>query len=164
MNMAINLVIVIFLVKMSWVRAALVNRIHGVHIHVDPMVALDGMKADDAVMLLEGSRSLLELLFHIVYWMEFSLELMKGKIGEHSGDSDWDIGGESWDTLVERARSGFSMLEFMAENWELDRTVRVGDGIKTTVGAELMGVVQHTSYHIGQFVAARKALGLWDKE
>jgi len=51
----------------------------------------------------------------------------------------------------------------MAENWLLEDKVKVSDEIVTCVGAELMGAIQHTSYHIGQLVAARRELGAWSR-
>jgi uncharacterized damage-inducible protein DinB len=146
----------------EWIREALIDRLHGLHIHVDPMVAVDDLRDSDAEKHpFEGGRSPLDLLFHMVYWMEFSLDLIGGEQPEYAKDADWDTGEEDWNSLVERFRKGLSNLEFMAENWELDDIVKISDELVTSVGAELIGAIQHISYHLGQLVTARRALGLW---
>jgi len=47
---------------------------------------------------------------------------------------------------------------------KLDRRLEVAEGTYTTVAAEIMEVAQHNSYHLGQLVQARKALGSWPPE
>jgi uncharacterized damage-inducible protein DinB len=148
----------------EWIRGALIDRLHGAHIHVDPMVAVDGLSEQDAARHpFEGGHSPLELLFHMVYWMEFSMDLIGGENPEYVENVDWNTEGEDWDSLMQRFRKDLSNMEFMAENWELEDKVKISDDLSTCVGAELMGAMQHTSYHLGQLVAARRALGTWSR-
>ncbi|TRO50852.1 DinB family protein [Candidatus Bathyarchaeota archaeon] len=148
----------------EWIRSALIDRLHGAHIHVDPMVAVDGLSEEDAVRHpFEGGRSPMELVYHMIYWMEFSMDLIGGEPPEYIEGSDWENGEENWGSLVERFRKDLSNMEFMAENWELKDTVKISDELATFVGAEIIGAIQHTSYHLGQLVAARRAIGAWPR-
>jgi hypothetical protein len=151
-------------VMSEWIRYALINRLHGAHIHVDPMVAVDGLSEQDAVRRpFEGSHSPFELLFHMIYWMEFSMDLIGGENPEYIKNTDWYIDGETWVSLVERFGKDLSNMEFMAEYLGLEDKVRISDEVVTCVGAELLGAIQHTSYHLGQLVAARRELGAWSR-
>jgi hypothetical protein len=153
----------LFMVK--WLREAIIHRLHGVNIHVNPSSAVDGITSEDSIRVpFPGGRSPRELLFHIVFWQEYSLILLNGGIGEFTRGMDWNTGNDSWETLIERFENGLSRLEFIAENWELDREVRITEDIVTCVGAEVLGTIQHTSYHLGQLVMSRRALGLWPRE
>ena len=140
------------------------DRIHGVHIHVDPMVAVDGLSETDASKPpFPDGRSLHELLFHIVFWLEYSLSLLSGEVGDFEKGMDWMAGGSNWGDLVDRFTKGIYRLENIAENWDLKSEVMISDELSTCVGAEVLRVVQHTSYHLGQILSARRALGLWSK-
>ena len=149
----------------NWIRETILDRIHGKHIHVDPLVAVDGVSGDDALKPpFPDGRSLHELLFHIVFWLEYSLGLMNGEIGDFEAGMDWMTGESTWVDLVNRFTKDMSHLEFIAENWDLDSEVRISDELSTCVGAEVLGVIQHTSYHLGQIICARRALGLWSRK
>lgn len=53
-------------------------------------------------------------------------------------------------------------LMAMARNPELDLFARIPHGAGQTYLRELLLVADHTSYHLGQMVAVRRALGIWD--
>ena len=91
------------------------------------------------------------------------MDLIGGENPEYVENVDWNTEGEDWDSLMQRFRKDLSNMEFMAENWELEDKVKISDDLSTCVGAELMGAMQHTSYHLGQLVAARRALGTWSR-
>lgn len=149
----------------DWIRDAVIDRLHGVHIHVDPRVAVDNVDEIDAEKTpFDGGRSLKKLLYHTLFWQDYSLGLLGGEVGDFEKGMDWEVGDQSWGELVERFSKGLSRLEFIAENWELEDEINISDDLKTCVGAEILGTTQHTSYHLGQIVAARRALGLWSKE
>ncbi|HEX2218603.1 MAG TPA: DinB family protein [Gemmatimonadales bacterium] len=50
----------------------------------------------------------------------------------------------------------------MARNRELDLFARIPHGTGQTYLRELLLVADHTSYHLGQMVVVRRALGIWD--
>jgi len=148
----------------DWVRNAIIDRLHGVHIHIDPLSALDYVNEADMNRKPFGGRSLRELLFHMIFWQDYSLKLMMGEVGGFEKGMDWDVDDISWEELVERFSKGLSRLEFIAENYELDDEISINEDVKTCAGAEILGTVQHTSYHLGQIVTTRRALGLWNRE
>ena len=53
-------------------------------------------------------------------------------------------------------------LAAMARNPELDLFARIPHGTGQTYLRELLLVADHSSYHLGQMVAVRRALGIWD--
>ena len=148
----------------SWIREAIIDRIHGTNIHIDPIVALDGLDSDNATNIpFTGGKSPIELLFHVVFWLDFSLSLMCGEKKKYAEGIDWDLKNTNWNELVNRFCISLSRLEFIAENWDLDDVVWINDELSTYIGAEILGAIQHTSYHIGQIVMARRALNLWPR-
>ena len=52
-------------------------------------------------------------------------------------------------------------LVAMALNPEVDLFARIPHGTGQTYLRELLLVADHTSYHLGQMVVARRALGIW---
>lgn len=53
-------------------------------------------------------------------------------------------------------------LAALARNPEVDLFARLPHGTGQTYLRELLLVADHTSYHLGQMVAVRRALGIWD--
>ncbi|MBN2335238.1 DinB family protein [Candidatus Bathyarchaeota archaeon] len=149
----------------DWVHDAIQDRLQGTHIHVDPLVAVEGLSMSEANKRpFPGGRSPHELLYHIVYWLEYSLDLLDGTVDVHEQGIDWETGETRWEELVDRFSEDMSRLGAIAENRSLDQEVKVSDDLSTCVGAEILGAVQHTSYHLGQVVTARRALGLWPRK
>jgi hypothetical protein len=145
----------------EWIRDTLISRLHGTYIHLEPVSAIVGLTESNARISCKCGRSVHELLYHIVFWLDYSLALLNGEVMEHNNEIDWEIRDTKWNKLVARFSKGLSQLEFIAENWELDKEIKIGDKISTCVGAEILGIIQHTSYHLGQIVSTRRALGLW---
>jgi hypothetical protein len=148
----------------EWVRKTAIDRLNSLHMHVDPRVAVKEMTEEESREVpYEGGRSPKELLYHIVFWQDYVWDMIRGTTPAFKKGSDWKVGSETWEWLVERLEAGLSGLLFIAENWELDEEVKINDEHSTTVGAELIGIAQHTSYHVGQLVTTRRALGKWHK-
>jgi len=142
----------------------LVKLLHGIHIHVDPLKALEGLPEDQATAEpWPEARSPYQLLTHMVYWQDYSLALIEGTPHQHEEGRDWEPTGETWRELTNRFKAGLESLERHASG-KPDRRLEVAEGLSTTVAAEIMGVAQHNSYHLGQLVQARKALGSWPPE
>ena len=60
-----------------------------------------------------------------------------------------------------------------AQGWDLmgaplalpaDKEIKITEKVSTSVGPALLGISQHTSYHLGQLVTTRKALGKWSRD
>jgi hypothetical protein len=146
----------------EWVRKAVIDRLNAVHMHVDAKTAIEGLTDKEAQMVpYEGGRSPKEFLYHIVFWQDYVWEVLKGNVPEAKEGSDWDTGSENYESLIERFDEGLSGLLSIAENADLDEKIKVTEKYTALVGAELLGISQHTSYHLGQLVTTRKALGKW---
>jgi hypothetical protein len=146
----------------EWIRKAVIDRLNAVHMHVEPCVAVEGLTDEEAQMApFEGGRSPKEFLYHIVFWQDFEYDMLRGIVHEVKKGSDWDVGSVSWDDLVERFNTGLDGLLAIAANWDMDKEIKITEKVSTSVGAALLGISQHTSYHLGQLVTTRKALGKW---
>jgi uncharacterized damage-inducible protein DinB len=152
------------------IREMLLSGLHGKHAHIEPKKALIGLSHEDAMIRpSKGAFSSWELLFHIVFWQDYSLNLMKGNpIKFHTG-IDWPSSHVSlnWSELVERFVNGLQEIEKIINTWDLNKQIQYKEedpNAVTTIARELMVVIQHNSYHIGQIIATRRIQGTWHNE
>lgn len=141
--------------------------VYGKLTHVEPKKALKGLTAENARKTLSSkSHSCWDILHHTVVWQDFTIDAIEGK------DIDWKevhkfewptdeekADDASWGALVEKFLSGLDTFEKMIENSELTKPVASFGG-----GSEVYGfliLLQHNSYHLGQIVSIRQALGDW---
>ena len=109
--------------------------------------------------------SLYEELWHIDYWLGFSLALLRGEdptLPAHSSEgfpTDNDVLTEtSWQELLHHVWVGLEAAATLAQDetellrvFHSDRTVR----------DELIVVAAHNAYHFGRMVTLRQLLGIW---
>ncbi len=132
--------------------------------HVDSLGALEALDWE-----LSGARpagaphSIFQLVNHMVYWQDFSLQWLDGKkppTPEHGADSwlgsETPKASEEWERSVERFRVGLEDLQRRAAATELfaDR------GQKTALEI-LQLIATHNSYHVAQVALLRQMLGAW---
>jgi len=67
----------------------------------------------------------------------------------------------SWDDAIEAVRRDRQTLKALARDSRLDLFSRIPHGTGQTYLRELILIVDHTAYHVGQIVAVRRALGIW---
>lgn len=67
----------------------------------------------------------------------------------------------SWDASVRKYHEDLAALRAIAEDPSVDLFARIPHGDKQTSLRELLLVVDHTSYHVGQLVLVRQLLGAW---
>ncbi|MFW9958282.1 MAG: DinB family protein [Candidatus Odinarchaeota archaeon] len=141
--------------------------LRGKHTHMDPLKALEGLTPETARMVpSKGTHSCWHILYHIAYWQEFMLTAIKGE------EVDWPKNNEeSWPTnkLLERSKDWVKLVEKFenglneAEN--LTRTLESTEDLpawpKVPPFAAFLVLAQHNSFHIGEIVATRQALGNW---
>jgi hypothetical protein len=112
--------------------------------------------------------SLYEELWHLNYWLRFSLADIRGenpKLPAHSTEgfpSDNDTLTETaWQTLLDAVREGLDGLAVLAgDETELRRMFRPD----RSVADELTIVAAHNAYHFGRMVTLRQLLGIWSSE
>ena len=68
---------------------------------------------------------------------------------------------EAWSASIAAFRRDREELKRMAENRSLDLFARIPHGSGQTYLRELVLVADHNAYHLGQFVALRRRLGVW---
>lgn len=112
--------------------------------------------------------SLYEELWHLNYWLQFSLALIRGEkpsIPEHSSESfplNHESSSESsWLALCKQVNEGLEVASSLAQNeTELGRKFQP----EKTVEDELMIVASHNAYHFGRMVSLRQVLGIWSSD
>lgn len=148
-------------------KAALKVSLTGKHIHVNPISAIENLTPEMALRLpANGEHSCWHILYHIVYWQDLMLEALQRKEDVNwpkDNKKSWldDISGEEkdWSELVERFKSGLDEALKMTEDIESQEELPAWP--KVTPLQALMIVGQHNSYHLGEIVATRQALGFW---
>jgi uncharacterized damage-inducible protein DinB len=151
----------------------LIELLRGKGSHVDPLACIEDVSLEVAGRRVAGfPHSIFDLVFHMNFWMSYELRRIRGERPphpEHNAESfpSAPTNAADWDRL----RSDLSGLlaEFAklakSPRAELDRQIQSAyAGDKTVAGtleAVLWQMVAHNSYHAGQIVLIRRALGVW---
>jgi uncharacterized damage-inducible protein DinB len=69
--------------------------------------------------------------------------------------------GEAWDESIRAFEQDRQALQKLAADNATDLEARIPHGTGQTYMRELVLVVDHTSYHVGQLVLVRRLLGVW---
>lgn len=72
-----------------------------------------------------------------------------------------DISDEKWNNTISSIRMLFGKLADLIKNEKLDLTSEIPHGEGRTYLREILLVIDHNSYHMGQLLVVRKALGIW---
>jgi uncharacterized damage-inducible protein DinB len=68
-----------------------------------------------------------------------------------------------WETSLTQFRRDREALQAMAVDPAIDLTAKIPHGSGQTYLRELLLVADHTAYHVGELVVARRLLGAWKK-
>ena len=68
---------------------------------------------------------------------------------------------EAWEESVAAVKHDREQLKRLALDRNVDLYAKIPHGSGQTVLRELLLVADHTAYHMGQLVDARRALGIW---
>lgn len=123
--------------------------------------AVEGLTAEQANWTDgKGNHSVGQLVYHIVFWDERSLEKFKGQQqAKFSGNNDetfTQFDSKDWSALVRR-------LDTVMTEWE--QAVQQADDAKLRAEASTIAHIgTHNAYHIGQIVYVRKEQGSWNPE
>jgi hypothetical protein len=112
--------------------------------------------------------SLYEELWHVQYWLRFSLADIRGEhpqLPAHSVESfptdNTTLSEPEWQKLVAQILETLKVVAALADDeTELDRAFREGK----TVRDELAIIAAHNAYHLGRMVTLRQLLGIWPTE
>lgn len=143
--------------------------LHGKEAHVDTATVFDGMDWQQA-----GAKSgnfpysIWELLFHMNYWQDYMLDLVKGKTpkSENPDEESWPAAPspeseDQWNSAVVYFRKG---LEEADQEAGKELAEQVVAGREDSRADCLQTIILHNSYHAGQVVFARKIQGNWPPE
>jgi hypothetical protein len=108
------------------------------------------------------------LVFHINYYVDAALSVLKGHPLNASDKYSFDLepvnSGEDWQKLVAYV---FSQAEAMASEIEQLDEARLSDVFADanygTYFRNMMGVVEHAHYHLGQIVLIKKLINEGEK-
>jgi len=137
--------------------------------HEDSLRILDGVGREDAGRRPPGfTHSIYQIVFHMNFWIDVELKCIES--AERNHPEDWSIGWPAspepkddlaWRHEVALFRTNLTQLDTLAEA-QASTLARIAHrGADETVEAVLWGLVVHNSYHLGQVVQLRQALGLW---
>ena len=69
----------------------------------------------------------------------------------------------AWDASVGQIRKDRAGLEALARDESLDLASRIPHGTGQTYLREILLVIDHTAYHMGELIVARRLLGAWSR-
>lgn len=143
--------------------------LHGTNAHIDPIAAVEDVPWELAGRRVTGlPHTIWQLVGHLNYWIDFVLKQIEGAnlpIPEHA-DLGWPAqDGPSdhtaWNLEVALLRTNLGQLDALAEA-QASTLARIVDAKRgSTVETYLWLLVAHNSYHVGQIVQLRRALGSW---
>jgi uncharacterized damage-inducible protein DinB len=68
---------------------------------------------------------------------------------------------KAWDASVRQIRNDRAALEALARDESLDLAARIPHGTGQTYLREILLVIDHTAYHMGELIVVRRLLGAW---
>ncbi|MBL8987927.1 MAG: DinB family protein [Gemmatimonadetes bacterium] len=149
--------------------STLTDLIHGKGVHIDPLAAVDDLPWELAGRrVLHIPNTIWKLLGHLNYWMDYGLKSIEGappprpaSIAETWPGADGPTDDVSWRHEVALFRTNLAQLATLADARAstLSRIVNKKSG--KTVEGVLWELALHNSYHCGQIVQLRHALGAW---
>lgn len=148
--------------------------IRGKGAHADALACVEGVPLEAAGRLvLAFPNSIFGLVFHMAYWMDYEEARIRGEAPpypEHAEES-WPASPAprdeaEWMQVVARFRAGLATLDRLAAqpSSEGERRVALTSGTTNqgdTVRDIVWQTLVHNSYHLGQVVVLRQALGAW---
>lgn len=148
--------------------------VHGKGAHADAVACVSGISPEVAGRRVPGfPQSIFSLVWHAAFWMDYELARMDGQVPpypEHAMESwpkdDAPRDSREWDDTVRRFEAGIVALDALAALPLAESRRKVALTSATTnqgdtVGDIVLQTLVHNSYHLGQVVLLRQALGAW---
>ncbi len=150
-------------------RDTLKVQLHGTHSHVKMLDALEGLTAEQAgVVPGESPHSVFQLLRHMIYWQDIGIARILGTAPPfpESSAEGWTAAAAptdatEWDETVEEFSTGLWEMDAMLDSDEVDLDAVVEKDRMRTVRDNLLMVMCHNSYHLGEIVMLRRQIGAW---
>jgi uncharacterized damage-inducible protein DinB len=137
--------------------------------HVDFDAAIDGIPPDKRGARPDGApHSAWQLLEHLRLAQHDILDfcLNPGYKELVWPDDYWPASPEppaaaAWDESVRRYRADRDAMARLATDPAVDLDARIPHGQGQTIGREVLLVLDHAAYHLGELVLLRRLLGIW---
>lgn len=142
--------------------------------HADSVGCIEDISAELASRKPAGfEHSIFEIVSHLNYWMEADLKRMRrtpDPYPAHASESWPDTSATSedgWEACVARFRkllgefASFCLVD--EASWAMTAAVTHPSHERnaSSIGALIFQAIAHNSYHLGQIVELRRALGAW---
>jgi hypothetical protein len=133
--------------------------------YAEPKRILHGLKLEHVGKRLNNQgHSIYEELYHLVYWQEIMVWLVKNPDGERLDNgtefppTQAPVNEAEWQDLMKKCLGGIEeAIAFAGQNEHWDNPLGSGD----TVRERLSKLAVHNAYHFGKIVALRQQLGIW---
>lgn len=70
---------------------------------------------------------------------------------------------KNWDETINEYKKDLEKLVKLVKDPKTDLSAKVKNGNGQTILRELLLIIDHTSYHIGEFAILRQIMGIWPK-
>jgi hypothetical protein len=153
----------------SGIRKQLADTLSWGHAHVDFDKAVEGIPAEVRGRRPPGlPHSPWEILEHVRIAQEDILDFCRNpQYAERKWpDEYWPSSPEppdprAWDASVAAFRRDRDVMRHLATDPKVDLTAKIPHGTGQTFLREVLLILDHNAYHVGELVAARRALGAW---
>jgi DinB family protein len=142
----------------------------GAHIHF--MDSLEGFPAGKRGTFAQGlAHTAWQLLEHtrLAQWDILEFSRNPKHISPEFPDGYWPKtpippNEEAWEKSVAKFQDDLEKMIRLVENPKTDLFARIPHGQRQTILREALLLADHNSYHLGQLVDLRRALGVWQSE
>lgn len=150
-------------------REALARQVHGRDSHVHSVHALEGLEALDAGKRpASAPHSIFQLVRHLIYWQDLGLARIRGGRPPRPATAaeGWTAtvepeGADQWNDAVEEFTAGLWDLQALLDDPDTDLDLVSNPEPRRVARQEVLMVLCHNSYHLGQIVLLRQQLGRW---
>lgn len=153
----------------------LIELLYGKGAHANPVACVEDLSADLAGRRVENlPHTIWQIVWHVNFWTDYDLRRIHGEqtsYPDHSSETwpanDAPSSESAWKSQVAGFAEQIGTLAKLAQGNpdELNREVPAmhptQDARTSTVVAILWQTATHNSYHVGQIVLLRRALGAW---
>jgi hypothetical protein len=151
------------------IRSHLLEFLRGGSAHVDPRTALANVPQQHYGAKPEGSpHTPWQLLEHLRFTLHDLFEFCTNEdyVAPAWPDDYWPAadapaGKQAWQAAIDGLLGDMAAFEVLVEDPAIDLEARIPWGQGQTILREVLLVIDHTSYHLGQLVLIRRQLGDW---
>jgi len=124
---------------------------------------LAGLSWEEATRPVHASNTIAALVFHMNYFVNAVLKVMKGGQLDAHDKYSFDLppvkDQSDWEQLLEKTWADASEFANMTEQMPEDRLVKDFAGSKYgSYFRNILGIIEHNHYHLGQIVILRKII------